>query len=560
MADDFYSLKAFVSYGALTNNAYGVTSPIGELSLRSGTFAKDRAHFIGATDTSPQTSAELTIFSSKLEDGTPTDAPAELSALLVEIGAWAYKQAVDGVFTSSTDSFRDIFEAQFGAKTNDLNVGIMVTNGTIWMPSYITFFLDSEEVFTNPVPAGFENARSRLWFSDAAFKQQYDEYNIAFVAPVAELDDLFQYPLQVVNLLAERTPAETTELVAQVAGNSPYTILTSRNFKYYHLGNPLEQTDAYWTFVIWSEYGNNLDTMKIDLAAWILANSTHTREEWIQIFPDIFATTEFIITPLWNQYAIPNLTLEQALYSPTVKLEDARTFMRATAAGTGYTNQHVDDHMTFLSMPFKSLACICIGGPENRDEKYHLYDVRTDFIDVPTSSLDFDRQSEETRNWAMKMFAMLNVAESMSETTDMPAGMYRLKRLNADNEEILYVAASIYDVQYLVTAKTSLNTMFPPVDRSASPIVVSPDPTVTLTQPAGDLHFQLNVSAVGGLAPYSYSASSGDIQAGGEIDPVTGALDVTFQNYGTNQIDVTVLDARGFPLTVTYTVVCPPGT
>ncbi len=558
MADDFYSLKGFVSYGALANNTYGVTAPIGELSLRSSTFAKDRAQIVGTTDTTPATSSELTVFSSRDVEGDPIAVPAAISSLLVDINNWIYKESVAGTFTSSTESFRTAFNTEFGDQTDDLVVGVMVTNSTIWMPSTITFFLNSNEVFGGTIPAGLESCRIRLWFSNDSFTLQYDEYDIAFIPPVENLDDLFLYPAQVVDLLAQRSPPELTAAVADAAGNSPYTILSSYNFKYYHLGAPQLQTSAYWTFIIWSDYGNNLDTMKVDLADWILAHSTHTREEWIQIFPDIFATTEFIITPLWNQYAIPNLTLENAMYSPVVKWADAKTFQMTTAAGQGYNESHVNGHLTFLSIPYKSIACLCLGGPENRDEKYQFWDFHPAYVNVPTASIDFDRMPSETRFWAMKMFAMLKVAEEMTELSDIPSGMYRLRRTNAASEEILYVAASIYDVQYLVASKKSLNTLHPPVDHSTQPMVILPDPTVTLTTPSGSKHLELNVSATGGTAPYHYAATSGDIEAGGEINPDTGFLNVTFLEFGTNHIDVTVTDARGFPLTATYTVVSTP--
>lgn len=556
MADDFYSLKGFVSYGALANNDTGVISPIGELSLHSGTFAKDRALYTKATGTTPATSAELTVFSNLDPTGTDAAIPGAVSEFLSNVATWAYGLAVDGVFLSSIESFRDAFTTQYQDETASLIVGPMVTNGAIWLPSSITFYLVTDEVFGGTPPVGMEEYRVRLWFSDIYFRQSFDEYDIAFIAPVETLDDLFGYPLVVANLLAQRTPPELTMKIAEVAGNSPYTIVNSYNFKYYHLGNPSEQSPAYWTAVIWSEFGNNLDTLKIDLAGWILANSTHTREEWIEIFPDIFATTEFIITPFWNQFAIPNLTLDHAMYSPVIKVDDAAEYMQATAAGTGYTENFVNDHMTFLSIAYKSISAITCGGPENRDEKFYLYNWVPDYLDVPTSSIDFDRMSAQTRFFAMKLFAMLQVAEDMTELSDVPSGMYRVRRKNRNDEELLYVGASIFDVQYLVTSKKSLNTMFPPQDRNTDPIEMLPDPSVTLDTALGSKHLTLNISAMGGTGPYTYSAVSSDIEVGGSINPTTGFLDVTFTNFGTNTVHVTVVDHNGYSLTETYTVVC----
>lgn len=565
MADDFYSLKGFVSFGALTNNETGVISPIGELSLRSGTFAKDRALFTGVTATSPATTVDLTVFSGRSPLGAVVETPTVVSSLLLSIGAWVYKEAVDGTFQSGTESLRVPFLAQFGDKITSISIGAMVSveieSVEYWFPRSLTLTLDSAEVWApSAVPAGFESVRTKLWFSDNDFKQQYDEYDIAFIAPVpiADIDDLFQFPPQVIELLEAMTPPVMAQQVALAAGNSPYTVLSSFNFKYHHLGAPTTTTDAYWTFVIWSDFGNNFDKMKLDLAEWILDNSTHTREEWIAIFPDIFASTEFIITPLWNQYAIPNLSLDHAMYSPTIPFTEAVEFAHSTTVGLGYTEEYIDEHLTFLSMPYKSVACLSVGGPDNRDDKHYLYDFLPDFIDVPTSSIDFDRMSQPTRQWAMLIYSMLNVAEYMGDFTDIPSGMYRVKRTNANNDEVLYIGASINDVQYLVTSKQSLVALHPPVDRTSDPLAMLPDPTVTLTLPEGSLHLELNVSGAGGTAPYTFTATSEDIESGGSINPTTGFLEVDFLDYGTNQITVTMTDHRGFPLSGTYTVICTP--
>lgn len=555
MANDYYSLKGFVSYGALTNNDYGEVSPVGELSVYGETFAKDRQEYVTNTTTTPPTAARSVVFSSKKPNGDDAEVPAQLVDFIHQLTNWCYNQALQGTFTSDPTTFSAAFQTEFGSETSDLVTGVMVQGTGLWLPAYLTVFVDSASLFGASIPSGFEEIRIRLWFSDEHFRTQYDEYELEFIAPVDNLDDLFLYPAQVVDRLSQRSLPELTAKVQELSDNKPYTVLLSFNFNYHHLGNPTQKTPAYWTFIVWSEFGNNLDILKKDLAEWILAHSTHTREEWIEIFPDIFATTEFIITPLWNQYAIPNLTLENAMYSPSVKWNDARTFQLTTAAGTGYTQTHVEEHMSFLSMPYKSIACLCLGGPENREGKYQLWDFHPSFLDVPTSSIDFDRMPIQTRVWAVRIFAMLKIAEQMTEQSDLPSGFYRIRRLNSQNQEILYVAANIFDVQYLVVAKKSLNTLHPPVDHTTPPMSVLPDPSTPIILPLGSKVVQLNVSATGGTAPYRYSASSGDIVPGGTIDPDTGYLDVVLQDFGTAHIDVTVTDARNFPLTVTYTIV-----
>lgn len=558
MAYDFFSIKAFVSYGNLADNAPNVISPLGELSLRSGTFAKDR-QIVSTAAGSPTSAIDITVFTCKDKDGVDYGVPPEIEDLLRDVVSWSYSESQNGTFTGVTNTYATAFSEEFEGdegKAENLVVGGMVNKDTLWLPSYITFFVKLSNIgFEGAVPENLDPMRVRLWFSDAAFATQYDDYEIDFIPPVADLDSLFGSAHVVATQLGQRTPPELTELIQQTSDGKPYTVVRTMNFKYHYKGSFQQTANAYWTFVIWGAAGDNVDVFRTLLAQWILENSTHTQAEWSEIFPDIFSSTEFIIVPLWNQYAIPNLTLDYAMYSPSVLLKDAVDMLHGTAIGQDYTTQHVDDHASFLSVPFKSIACLAVGGPNNLDDQFNLIDVVPDYIDVPPSSIDFDRMSESTRNWAYRLYAMLNVAETMTESSDLPAGMMRVKRTNAAEQEILYLVSTINEVQYLMVSKQSLNALWPPVDHSANPLVFSPDPTVTLTTDVGTKRLQLNVSATGGTTPYSWSASSADTMPGGEIDPATGYLDVTFTDWGTNTIDVTVTDFKGFTKTATYTVV-----
>lgn len=555
MADEYFSLKGFISYGALANNQPGVISPIGELSLRSGTFAKDRKSFVTTTQTTPSTSTDLIVFNSRNMEGNYQAPPGQLTDLTLQLAAWAYTEMVNGTFNTVSDSFRVPLMAEFNDSIEDVSLGAMTTNGQYWLPGSLTFYVKTTALFGGTPPAGMERIRVRIWFSDDNFRQQYDEYDLSFIAPIDNLDDLFLSPWVVTERLLRRTPPEHAVLIQEVAGNAPYTTMRTFNFRYHNPNTPGETHPAYWTFVIWSDFGDNVDTIKRELARWIIENSTHTREEWAVLFPDIFSSTEFILTPLWNQHAIPNLTVDHAMYSPTVTMSDAAQYVRATAAGTGYTESHINANASFLSIPYKSVACLAVGGPENRNQQYKLHEVVPDYLAVPSSSIDFDRMSEATRSWCMRIYAMMVTAETMTEFSDIPPGLSRLKRVNNAGEEILFVVSTINEIQYLVVAKQTLNAMFPPVDRAANPLRFTPDPSVTLTTPTDSKRLQLNVDVMGGSPPYRFQASSADIETGGEIDPVTGFLDVTFREWGTNHIDVTVVDDRGFPATANYTVV-----
>lgn len=560
--DDTYSVKGFVSFGAASNNAPDQVAALGELSSRSVTFAKDRQIFGGAAGSTPDTSVSLTVFSSRdVSDGDSVLVPQPYANAMVEIGQWAYRQAKNGDFTTDGDDFRQQILAEFLGEVADVEVGPMIQQGTdFYLPEYVIFYLNQS--FYTGYPWGgdaalFAQPRFKLWFSDAAFQDQFDEYTFEFVAPIANLNDFFLLPATVRNNVASRTMPQWMDLIQTKAGEDPYTILKTINFDYHDPADTTSKSATNWSFLIYGAAGDNIDALKNALAQWILDNSTHTREEWVVLFPDIFTSTEFIVTPLWTQYSVPNKTLDPGVYSPTTEVAKAIVISHTTCTGTSYDNTHIDVNLAVVGCLYKSIALLIVGGPENQDGKYKFYEKWPDYMVVPTSSPDFARMQPKTQELVNKLYGLLQIAEEMTEFSDIPPGYTRLKRINGAGETILYVVTSLDNVQYLCVAKTTMERYFP---AAADPtaLALSPPATATLNTPTGSKRLQINIEASGGIEPYQYSAASTDI-ASGSIDIDTGYLDVIFTNFGTNHIDVTVTDALLATHTSTYTVVCDDG-
>ena len=556
---DTYLMKGFVAYGALASNVPNVVAPLGELSVYSATFAKDRLLFGDATNTSPDTSVNISVFTSKLADGTEVVVPAKFSETLVDLGQWAYTQAINGQFNSDPETFRQQILAEFDGLIYDVTVGQMVQQGSVWMPQFVTFYIDRDQYsgYTWPPGSeGFNQPRMKLWFSDEAFKTQYDEFHLEFIAPLDNLDDFFLIADQVVERVALRTQTQLLERVQSLTDQKPYTLLKSVPFLYH---DPLDESFTHstnWVFLIWGAAGDNIDAIKEQLAEWILDNSTHTREEWVTIFPDIFTSTEFIITPMWNQHAVPNQTLQAGVYSPSVNVQRALTIARKTCTGTNYNNVHVDENLAVVSSMFKSISLLICGGPENRNGNARFECEYRDYMAVVTSSPDFSRMQPETQDWINKIYEMLIVAEEMTEFSDIPLGMTRLKRRTPANDEILYLVRSIRDVQYLMVAASTLNALFPEEDGTID-LGLVPSPSVTLSTPTGSNQLEVNFNGVGGTGPYTYSAASPT--GTGSIDSMTGYLSMTFPTAGDHLLDVTVEDVLGEVFTGTYTVSADEG-
>jgi len=550
---DSYSLKAFVSCATLANNVDGQVAVVGELSVYAQTFSRDRDLY-GAGTNGAISPVNLTVFSSRKDDGVKVEVPTDYSNQLTLIAKWVYEQGLSGIFNDDEAVFRQQLIAEFGSKIANITIGPMVRSGAVWLPEYVVFYFNPTAVLQQRV-AGDEylnSSRIKLWFSDHAFTNQYDEFEISFIAPVDNLDDLFKLPQLVKAQCDARTQTQLFQRIQSVKDGDPETVIRSLSFDYHNPNDPTDTFPTDWTFLIYGAAGDNVDAIKQRLQDWILANSTHTREEWTVRFPDIFTSTEYIIVPMWNQYAVPNRTLEEGVYSPSTNIQTAFNTALGLCAGTRWTNEHIRQHLAVVGCPYKSISLLICGGPENRGQIFSFAKQWPDYMAVTTGSVDFNRMQPATQAWIGTLYALLRTAESMTEFSDIPLGISRLKRVNAQGKTIMYAVASFENIQYLVVSKQSLEEQFPP-QSELSQLTLEPDPSETLFTPANSLNLKVNFEADGGRAPYRYAMASPSMVTG-TIDADTGYVDITFGSWGEHLLDITVTDADNRTYVGNYTV------
>ena len=440
-----YNLKGFMSYDSLSDNAVNIIAPLGELSTHCKTFSRE----VGTYTSGLYPDATFVAFKSA-RDTAPVGlltVPTLHAAAALEIGQWIYNRSISGDLTDDDALLYDAFVTQFDQLVGDVVLGPVETDGEFWMPGWVQYRLLSDT----------EPNKVKFWLSDDTFSRQYDEYELEFVAPIDNLDDFFKGSLQVKALVEARTQTQTFIKVEQVKNRKPETLVRSESYEYI---DPLDRTwrlPTDWTFVIWGPAGDNNDIIKEALIAWILANSTHTRNEWAVILPDIFTSTEFIITPMWGQYSVSNRTIQAGIYSPTTTPARALEIAAQTCKGFGYSVGHLNLALTVSSCMYKSLAFLACGGAENRDGKIRFNQQFPDYMTIPFGDPDFDRMSPETQDWIELLNRLLIVAEHMDRYSDIPLGFSRLER-----EGILYVTATYMRVQYLVVARSCLDLIDPP--------------------------------------------------------------------------------------------------
>lgn len=434
-----YTLKGFFKYAPLVNNNPDQISTFGELSDDCMTYAKDKTFH--TSDTTAQTT--LIAFHS-VRDETVVDLPGNLRTTALNLGQFILNQAQLGTITDDAYTFRQMVLAEFAGLIEDFSCGNMLDDGQRFMPEWIRYKASN---------AGEENAVT-LWLANDSFASQFDEYIIEIIPPLANLNNFFLTPIEVREQLRAYNLVEKLEEVQVKRGQYPYTRQQAFRYDYHNPSDATFTEPSHWIVVVYGQAGNNPDIIREAIAAYALANSTHTRDEWVAILPDLFLTTEFIITPFWNNYSVPNAEFQAGIHSPTIDPRVALALLKLTTKGANYTDAWIEAQWEISAMLYKSLAFGVVGNPENRDGIVRFSDKFTDYMMVTNTSSDFDRISTTTQEWITKFAALIHTAESFDEFASVPTGMARIIR-----NGVVYVSTYFDDVNYLVVAKSSVESI-----------------------------------------------------------------------------------------------------
>lgn len=451
-----YASKSFCNVGALVSNVPGVNSTAGEITQDAMTYSRE----LGTYQVSERTGYTLHTLTSADETETAVAMPYALALQIIN----ATHFLVNKAFTETGEIFHDELLADFieYGDANDFTTASLgpvvkhVINGADrWLPNWLKF----KSELGVEVDVDNENT---IWLSIASLALEYDDYEIVPVKPIPNLDSFFLSGANVEALIDALTFSQTIDDIHTVRGAHPETVLRSDAYDYI---NPLDQThrvSVNWPVLIYGPAGNNTDAIKDNLIDFILANSTHDRNAWTAIFPDIFKRTEFMVIPQWNRYAIPSMTLQNGIFSPVANLKESYAYLKQVVSD--YDEDHVDEYATVFGHQHRSLSVACVGSAENRDDLFQIDDVFTDYINVASSSVDFNRMAPATQAWVTMITTMIVLAETMSQYTTMPQGMMRITRAG-----VLYVVKTYNNIQYLVAAKSSVFTLLG-LDEDGNPI------------------------------------------------------------------------------------------
>jgi len=412
---------SFASIAKLHNNSLRAVSTLGELSIKSTTYAKDPGRYSLAVETASAT--QLVNFYTD-RDGVEATMAQSIADIQIGIANWLYAQALSGNITGSSSGTLKLLQIQFTKDITFDQVGEMVTNNAIWLPSFIR-----GQHTVSGVKHDFY-----LWFADAYFRIQYPKVVFTTVHPLpkAEMDWLMNADYQqIAARLLKETPAVVSarEHAATNGSEWPFTERNIAEYEIVDLINLGKVNIGSWSVLHWGNNVESEDILAEQLQAEILKGSKYNRTQWEEKIPDLFNPLEWYAMPRFDMLGIKNLTTGARSYSPIVDYDDARKITNKYLLPS-MASDHIIKSLQVVPMLYKSIQVGFVAKPNNRKGMNKLSAVYPDLQLIPSQDSDFEVMNPATMEFIRGMEDLIAAAEVVTPISLLPAGINRVERLN----------------------------------------------------------------------------------------------------------------------------------
>lgn len=426
------NVYGFVNIKNFINNTPGTDNAVGELSSIGYTYSTEIGSY-SVTDY-----ADVTLKTISVErDGTKVALGLTYYTQILQISEWLYSRSITGLITTDPQSLLQALTAEFSSTTTFSAVGAIVNNGSYNFPSSITLS------FTN----SGESNTIYIWYADANFRTEYPGYEFSVVLPFDNPDVLTGDAATATAAINAITPVTVTNRINAAIGEKPQTDIWTSYFTWVQKDNDEITLQLPISVVIYGAAGINLDYIKAAIREHILGNSTETQDVWETVLPDLFTPTEYYVIPIWDRISLPNQLDSTALYSPVVPFADITTYTGKYMAD--YDATHVATNGQVVASTYQNLQLLVCGNVRNYNVSYVWSTLWPKYAAVPTTSTDFSKIPEDTRNFILQLIALLKNAETATSSSILPTGFTRTER-----NEIYYLTTTYNTVQYLVPIKT----------------------------------------------------------------------------------------------------------
>ena len=349
-------LQGFYSMPELYNNATGQTAEFGELTTETRTFTKDEKEF--ALTQFPD--VVLVSFESRDEMNVSVNPGNAYINTTLALGQWLYKQyTTDNIPNANRlNEFIQAIAVEFPALSN-IKIGAILktTDGARNYINWISFTLSD----------GAKVWNSKVWCANASMFQEYEGGEIIVLPPIEPVDGLLGSKSAVTNLLRLVTPDKTVEQMNAVQGKFRATSTRSLQLTWHDPNDPASTLVTSWYVVVYGNAINDVDLIKNSIRDYLDQNSAYTN--WRDIYPELYASNEFVFIPLYEDTAFPESSIDQGGYRSITRIGDkyqiARTRIPNGYSQTANLDTYLTTNLELLSHTYRTMMMLTLANPAN---------------------------------------------------------------------------------------------------------------------------------------------------------------------------------------------------
>lgn len=394
----------------------GSTSPIGELTNNTRAYAKE-------PDFYSEVGSEIDLWGFRGVSATSNyeKIPDPFVKPVIDMIDWLYTQAVGNKTTNSAQACMQLLKATYTTNWTWNDVGVMVTNNAIWLPSSISFTLK----------VGTVTSDFKIWFANEYFAVEfpYREIYVIHPVPIADIDSLAdQNYKQVLGLIQAQTTAKIEARVETLLGKGypPYSGRIVYSFDIYDLVNVPNKNTGDWTVIYYGNPNDAEEETYEQIKQCILSNSKYDETKWSDIIPDLFNPLEFAVVPYWDKVGIQNETTLGSTLSPIFTYDGGDVL--PNKYGALWDPTAIIKSLQIVPSLYKSASVAFVGKPSNHNSLIHITDIFPDYQLIPSTDSQAGMMSKATSEFIFDLEGML--AAGLVATPDgmPPTGIQRVTK------------------------------------------------------------------------------------------------------------------------------------
>lgn len=394
----------------------GSTSALGELTNNTRSYAKEPDFYF-----EPNVPVDLYSFRGVSATSNYEKIPDPFVKPVIDMLNWLYEQAKGSKTTNSSQACLQLLKATYVANWTWNDVGVMVTNNAIWLPSSINFTLKVGDV----------ESEFKIWLANEHFAVEfpYREIYVIHPVPITEIDALAEQNFkQVKALIQGQTTAKIEARVDSLLGKGypPYSARVVYSFDIYDLVNEPNKNTGDWTVIYYGNPNDAEEETYEQIKNCILSNSKYDETKWADVIPDLFNPLEFAVIPYWDKIGIQNETVAGSTLSPIFTYDGGTDL--PNKYGALWDSAQIIKSLQVVPSLYKSAHMAFIGKPTNHNSLTKINQIFPDYQLIPSTDSQAGMMSRPTAQFIFDLEGLLAAGETVTPDGVPPSGMQRIMK------------------------------------------------------------------------------------------------------------------------------------